>query len=85
MPRKYAKKRSAPTRELGANPLQIWHLEDAAEFAGISVASIRRLHARGDGPPIIQLGPRRVGVRDGDLVEWLKNRPRATLQSGAAA
>jgi predicted DNA-binding transcriptional regulator AlpA len=85
MPRKYAKKRPAPTRSLGVNPLQIWHLEDAAEFAGLSVASIRRLHARGEGPLIIQLGPRRVGVRDRDLVEWLENRPVSKLHAEAAA
>jgi hypothetical protein len=42
--------------------------------AGISIRHLERLNALGEGPPLIQLGPRRVGIDDDDGDAWLAKR-----------
>jgi hypothetical protein len=39
-----------------------------AEMDGISVFTVRRRSARGEGAPRIRLSPRRVGYRLGDIL-----------------
>jgi predicted DNA-binding transcriptional regulator AlpA len=50
----------------------------AADLGGISVDTLRRMSARGEGPRRIKLSPRRVGYRMAEVLAWLK------AQSGAA-
>jgi len=48
-----------------------------AELNGISrPTALRRLKA-GDGPPIVQLSPRRIGIRVGDNRRWQESRMRS--------
>jgi len=48
-----------------------------AELNGISRPTpLRRLKA-GDGPPIVQLSPRRIGIRVGDNRRWQESRMRS--------
>jgi predicted DNA-binding transcriptional regulator AlpA len=51
-------------------------LRQAAECTGLSVATIRRLIERGDGPPLTMLSPRRQGIRESHLTKWLNSRVR---------
>jgi predicted DNA-binding transcriptional regulator AlpA len=46
----------------------------AARVAGLSLCTLRRLVARGEGPPVVRLSPRRVGVRACDLRAWIAAR-----------
>jgi predicted DNA-binding transcriptional regulator AlpA len=48
----------------------------AAEILGFSVDTLRRIRVRGEGPPRLQLSPRRVGYRLRDLQAWLDQRMR---------
>jgi predicted DNA-binding transcriptional regulator AlpA len=48
-----------------------------AALNGISrPTALRRLKA-GDGPPTIQLSPRRIGIRVGDNRRWQESRMRS--------
>jgi predicted DNA-binding transcriptional regulator AlpA len=43
---------------------------------GFSVATGHRLIKAGNGPPVIQLSPRRLGVRESDNAAWQQSRVR---------
>jgi predicted DNA-binding transcriptional regulator AlpA len=43
---------------------------------GFSVATGRRLVKAGLGPPLMQLSPRRLGVRESDNAAWQQSRVR---------
>jgi predicted DNA-binding transcriptional regulator AlpA len=49
-------------------------IEDRARESGISTKTLRRLIWRGEGPPIIRLSPRRIGISDRDWQAWLDSR-----------
>jgi predicted DNA-binding transcriptional regulator AlpA len=46
----------------------------AVERMGRSVRHLERLIAAGDGPPIIRLGPRAIGIDEIDGEAWLATR-----------
>ena len=43
---------------------------------GFSVSTGRRIIASGNGPRILQLSPRRIGIRDSDNEAWQSSRAR---------
>jgi predicted DNA-binding transcriptional regulator AlpA len=43
---------------------------------GFSKATGRRIVKRGEGPPVLQLSPRRIGVRESDNRAWQAARVR---------
>jgi predicted DNA-binding transcriptional regulator AlpA len=47
---------------------------EAAKACGVSIATLRRRVAAGDGPPRIRLSVHRVGYRLRDLRAWLDAR-----------
>jgi predicted DNA-binding transcriptional regulator AlpA len=47
-----------------------------AKMVGISESTGRDMIERGDGPPVVQLSPNRLGVRVCDHREWLAERIR---------
>jgi predicted DNA-binding transcriptional regulator AlpA len=49
-------------------------LPQFASSAGISVATVRRLIARGEGPAVTKLSARRLGIRVRHAREWLDSR-----------
>jgi predicted DNA-binding transcriptional regulator AlpA len=51
---------------------------EAARRATLSLRSLERRLAEGIGPAIIRIGPRRVGIDEGDFEAWL-----ASLRSPA--
>ena len=56
--------------------LRVITLQEFAASQGISFATVQRMIARGEGPPVIKLSTRRVGVRIIDLKEWQAARVR---------
>jgi predicted DNA-binding transcriptional regulator AlpA len=52
-------------------PFLLW-----CKINGISPATGLRLLRAGDGPPIVQLSPRRIGVRESDNRAWQASRVR---------
>jgi predicted DNA-binding transcriptional regulator AlpA len=49
-------------------------LAEVAEAAGISLSTLRREIARGTGPEVVSLSPRRKGVRSESYRRWLDGR-----------
>lgn len=49
-------------------------LRTAAALAGISTVTLRRLIASGNGPRVLRLSERRLGIRVSDLRDWLESR-----------
>jgi hypothetical protein len=47
---------------------------ETAEALDISLSTLRRLWKRGEGPPRIQLSPRRTGSRGRGILQYLRER-----------
>jgi predicted DNA-binding transcriptional regulator AlpA len=62
---------------LAIDDLRVITLQEFAESQGISFATLQRMIKRGEGPKIIRLSPRRVGVRVIDGREWQQARVRS--------
>ena len=59
-----------------ASLLVVYSLSEAAAIVGVARRTIERLVARGEGPAVIDLSPRRRGVLETDLISWLCKRRR---------
>jgi predicted DNA-binding transcriptional regulator AlpA len=46
---------------------------EAAEKLSVSTYTLKRLSARGEGPPRIRVSPRRVGYRERDLEAYIES------------
>jgi predicted DNA-binding transcriptional regulator AlpA len=55
---------------------RVLSLKDWCSLNGFSLATGRRLFAQGDGPPVIQLSTRRIGIRVADNKAWQQSRMR---------
>ena len=53
---------------------KVMTFSEVAEAAGISLSTLRREIARGAGPAVVSLSPRRKGVRSSDYHRWLYSR-----------
>jgi predicted DNA-binding transcriptional regulator AlpA len=49
---------------------RIWTLDEFAKLNSISTATLARAIARGDGPPVVKLSLRRLGIRESDGAAW---------------
>jgi predicted DNA-binding transcriptional regulator AlpA len=56
--------------------LVVYSLSEAAAIVGVARRTIERLVARGEGPAVIDLSPRRRGVLESDLISWLRKSRR---------
>jgi predicted DNA-binding transcriptional regulator AlpA len=54
--------------------VKILSKREAADRDGISLRHLERLISTGEGPPIIRLGERRVGIDQDDNDAWLRSR-----------
>ena len=54
--------------------------EKVAQLLGISLRTLNRWHAEGDGPPLIKVG-RKTFYFEKDVLHWLQNRRRAGVRS----
>jgi len=55
----------------------IWREAKVLEATGLSKTTRWRLMKAGDFPKKIQLGPRAVGWRAEEIIEWVRNRGTA--------
>jgi hypothetical protein len=53
------------------SPDQVYSAEVTAQILNISIATLRRMWADGQGPRSRRLSPRRLGVRGRDLLAYL--------------
>lgn len=59
----------------------ILSLHQAAQALSVSLATLRRAIARGDGPPVVRLSLRRVGIRTSALRTWLDEQTIDALEA----
>ena len=57
---------------------RILRRHEVADTVRLSQATIYRMIGRGEFPAPVQLGPRAVGWREADVVEWLESREQST-------
>jgi predicted DNA-binding transcriptional regulator AlpA len=62
------------------NEDRVFTLSQFASNAGISLVTLRRLIARGEGPTVTKLSERRLGIRVRHAREWLDAREFANLR-----
>jgi hypothetical protein len=55
-------------------PFHIW-----CEMAGVSPATGRRILSSGQGPAVVQLSPRRIGITKGAHAAWLESRRKPEI------
>lgn len=48
--------------------------QSAAREVGLSPTTLRRMCREGDGPILLQISTRRLGIRRGDLDAWVESR-----------
>ena len=75
---------SIPVDEVSSYPLgladdRVLTLTEFAKLAGISLVTLRRRIAAGDGPIITKLSERRLGIRVRHAREWLDARASSNL------
>jgi predicted DNA-binding transcriptional regulator AlpA len=61
---------------VGGEQDRVMNFKEWVKAAGISEKCGRYLIERGDGPPIVRLGPKRIGIRVCDHRTWLTSRTR---------
>jgi predicted DNA-binding transcriptional regulator AlpA len=61
-----------PTRD----PDRIMTFTEWCEFNTLSECTGRKILREGEGPKVIQLSARRIGIRQSDNVAWQKSRVR---------
>jgi len=71
------------TTVLPLNEDLVLGLPQAASNADLSLATLRRLIARGEGPRVTKLSTRRLGIRVRHLREWLDARASSHHLPGA--
>lgn len=52
--------------------MRVVDLPECARIVGVSLSTFRRRIDAGDGPPVVRMSPRRIGVRAGDLKMWIE-------------
>jgi hypothetical protein len=65
-------------------PNFIRSIEQRAYEAGFHPDTLRTQIAKGEGPPVIRLSPKRWGISDNDWDEWLNSRRIAPQEESPA-
>lgn len=69
--------------ELGRH--RILGTKPTCKFVGLSPAEWRRMRARGEAPPPVQIGLRKQGWKIGVLIDWLDSRSQGKPNGALAA
>jgi predicted DNA-binding transcriptional regulator AlpA len=56
--------------------MRVLTLAETAAMICVSHISLKRMVAKGEGPPVVQLSRRRVGIMIGDARRWLEDQKR---------
>jgi predicted DNA-binding transcriptional regulator AlpA len=64
----------AKNRDSAPGHMRVLGLDEMARRAHCTERAIEMSIADGDGPPVIKIATRRVGVLESDFEEWLKSR-----------
>jgi predicted DNA-binding transcriptional regulator AlpA len=62
---------SREERSAGGGGDRVRSLQETAALLGISICTLRRMIAAGEGPIVTRLSPRRLGIRDSHRAAFL--------------
>lgn len=62
-------------------PVRVRSLREFAKLNNLSLSSLRRAIRNGTGPAVVELSPRRLGVRDDDGAAWQESRRRQSVEA----
>jgi predicted DNA-binding transcriptional regulator AlpA len=68
---------SKSSRRQAARAERVYTLRQFAALNSIALMTLLRLIDRGEGPPVIQLSPHRLGIRESDGAAWQSARVQA--------
>jgi predicted DNA-binding transcriptional regulator AlpA len=54
--------------------LRVISVQEFAVSTGLSLATVKRMVARGSGPKVIRLSTKRIGIRLADAMAWQAER-----------
>ena len=57
------------------------HTHEVASRCRLSVRTIQRLTARGDFPPAVRIGARRIAYRTSAIDQWMADRPLVAVRA----
>jgi predicted DNA-binding transcriptional regulator AlpA len=60
--------------QTNAPPTEILLTREAAAHLRAAESTLEKWRIRGDGPPFIRIGPRKIAYRLSDLDSWLETR-----------
>jgi predicted DNA-binding transcriptional regulator AlpA len=63
-------------QSLAADPDRLWNIEQVADYALVTVKTVRRWHKNGAGPPRVRIGGS-IRYRVGDVLDWAKTKTDA--------
>ena len=63
----------------GGAQARVLSLDEVARRAATTRRNIERLNAAGEGPRLVQVSARKVGVLEEDFVAWLRSRRRPEI------
>jgi hypothetical protein len=70
------RKRARATHAFDDDDYRVMSFRAWCDLNGFSIPTGRRIIASGEGPPVLQLGLRRIGIRHGDNRRWQESRIR---------
>lgn len=73
--REHARQRAA-RREVATHDNRVLTFRQWCALNNFGLATGRRLIKAGKGPPVVQLSPRRIGIRESDNRLWQESRAR---------
>ena len=56
---------------------RILRIEEVVQVTSLSRSSLYQAIAEGQFPPPVRVGARRVGWRQGEIIDWIASRPPA--------
>lgn len=75
-PERHTLKRHGTILQPGPSPDPVLTLIQWCDLNGFSEATGRRIIKRGEGPRVLQLSARRIGIRQSDNTAWQESRVR---------
>jgi predicted DNA-binding transcriptional regulator AlpA len=69
-------KSSSSRQRIPAQPDRVLTVAQFAEMNSLGLRTAKRLIAAGNGPPILQLTSKRIGIRETDAARWQAARLR---------
>jgi predicted DNA-binding transcriptional regulator AlpA len=73
---RWQKQQHTTTEPRWRDPNAVLTLREWAELTSLSLPTAKEILSSGNGPPVVKVSPRRIGIRYGDHCAWLDAKVR---------